>query len=170
MALRAASLGLHLLLAGLAFGGLFLLSDADGVPANLSPSLTGTVDIAVEHDSPLGLTLKLSRLRGQGLLIVSSETGSGSFLLSVPENWERTEVRSAPLKEVFVESSAVGFARWQIPRGAEVTFRLPQAPESILAHHPSVSPLRITAVLVDLPEETVEENVVLIQDTATLLW
>jgi hypothetical protein len=106
-------------------------------------------DIAVEHQEPLDLMLAISRRGGEGLLDIEHGNAETVFL-SLPDDWERIEVRDADLAAVTGEPPMFGFVRWTLPAGAGVRFRLPQAPSGLRLHHQSDAPLHLDITAVDL--------------------
>ena len=104
-----------------------------------------------------------------GLLTIASST-SETIHLSLPEEWKRGEVRGVALADIGREDATFGFIRWALPTKAEVTYKLPSVPTSLLVHNPSGSSLKIELTTIDLTKETVEKNVILVSKTPALLW
>ena len=135
-------------------------------PAEITPSVE-IIDIAFEHQAPLGVKLDMSTLRGSALVTIGHGSGQ-QIAVSVPADWERKGVRNVPVTEIVSESAMLGFVRWQFPSTAEVTFYAPVAPENIYVHNASDSPLKVTATRVDGTTEHIERSVRLLEDGGKL--
>ncbi|MBU0767227.1 hypothetical protein KKF55_05650 [Patescibacteria group bacterium] len=127
------------------------------------------VEIGVEHEFPLSIALSVSELKGSGLLDIKQE-GEEVVSISLPSSWQRKEVRNVSLSEVTEESASFGFKRYQLPAGASVTFAISQYPDTLLIHNPSGITMKVDLKIVDLQTNTVEANVVLVQDSPAQLW
>jgi len=128
-----------------------------------------TAEMGVEHTQPLSITLEMSARQGKALLFVTHEGEEETVYVSLPESWTRREVHSVPLHSV-VSESAFGFRRWRFPAGASVSFSVPAVPTTFFLHNPSTIPLKVTTVRVDLETESVERDVVLVQESPVQLW
>ena len=139
--------------------------------ASVQPSVFEPVrvEIGVEHELPLSLTFSVSELRGSGLIDIKQE-GEEIVSISLPSSWQRKEVRNVPLSEITEENTSFGFKRYQIPAGASVTFAIPQYPDTLLVHNPSGITMKVALTMVDLQTNTVETDVVLVQDSPAQLW
>jgi len=127
------------------------------------------VEIGVEHELPLSLSLSVSELKGSGLMDLHQE-GIEEVFISLPSSWQRKEVRNVPLSSITEENTSFGFTRYQIPAGASVTFAILKYPDTLLVHNPSGVTLKVALTMVDLQTNTVETNVVLVQDSPAQLW
>ncbi|MFH1670347.1 MAG: hypothetical protein ABIA92_02040 [Patescibacteria group bacterium] len=127
------------------------------------------VEIGVEHELPLSLSLSASELKGKGLMDIRQE-GEEMVFISLPSGWQRKEVRNVPLSSITQEDTSFGFTRYRIPAGASVTFAIPQYPDTLLVHNPSGIALKVALTMVNLQTNTVETNVVLVQDSPAQLW
>ncbi|MDD5469587.1 MAG: hypothetical protein PHO92_02185 [Candidatus Peribacteraceae bacterium] len=160
---------LHGFLAVGALCALAVVSVRSLPPTASLQQLTGTVDIAFEHQQPLAAHVKMSTLQGQSLIEISHE-GEEEVLVSVPSAWRRSEVKNAPLSSVLSEAPALGFTRWVFPPKAAVVFYAKEAPESLLIHNPTRVPLKVRAIRVRMETEEVEQEIVLIKDESVRLW
>ena len=95
-----------------------------------------TADIAIEHTAPLSMQFRMSTRNDQAIAEFLP-TGSGVALVSVPMNWQRSEVRGTPLKQLENEEPVFGYARWKIPSGTQITFSIMDAPQKVLLHNPT---------------------------------
>jgi hypothetical protein len=91
-------------------------------------------------------------------------------LLSVPSTWVRREVKNAPIHTVTSEAPSLGFTRWKLPARAGISFRIPDAPDSMILHNPSEVQMKLDLVQVDLLTEEVERDILLIQEDTVKLW
>ena len=119
--------------------------------------------IAIEHHQPLAVTLSISA-RGGIRLIDLSHDGTEHMFVSVPETWERSEVRGVPLSAVTSESPAMGFVRWTLPPKATVRFRARADFRKTTIHNPSKVPLTLRWTAVDLATNRAVHDVTLIKD------
>jgi len=126
-------------------------------------------DIAFEHQSPLSAVIRMSVLDGQALIEISHD-GNEAVSVSVPAHWKRSEIRNAPLESVTAEPIALGFRRWSFPARSSVTFFSSTAPAALLIHNPTAVQLKVQAVRVNLANETVEQDIALIQKDSTKIW
>lgn len=128
------------------------------------------VDIGIEHTEPTSVTLDISVLHGVAIVEVTSTDSTSESFVSVPDTWQRREVRNAAIADVTSEESAFGFTRWKLPAGATISYRVHKAPTQIIVHNPSTVPLQITTNYVDLETEVSDHNVFLLQDSSMALW
>jgi hypothetical protein len=145
-----------------AFVGLVLTTIFALVTKSSAPQLLGTVEIAVEHPSPLTLTVELTRQQGKEIITLGHDAKEGIHL-SVPEGWQRGEVRGAALSAFTAEPPTLGFRRWVVPASAAVTFHSDQAFEHMTIHNPSGVPVKIRYTGVDLDKQTADHEVYLLQ-------
>ncbi|MDD5623856.1 MAG: hypothetical protein PHI23_04060 [Candidatus Peribacteraceae bacterium] len=166
--------GLHVLAALFAIVAVVVLSQQalHGTSLDLTASLTETnmkADIGVEHTGPLSLSLSLSKGEGSGIADIG-QYGEETIAVSVPADWQRREVRGAPLASVTADPSTFGFTRWHLPPGTVISFGVPVSPASLILHNPSGVPLKVTLTRVDLEAQSVERDVVLVQESSVQLW
>ncbi len=129
-----------------------------------------TVDVGVEHYLPLGLTIDVSALNDESITEITNSEGGELVYVSVPDSWERREVRKATIAEITSEESSFGFTRWKLPPGATISYRSTSVPESMVIHNPSKISLKVTTNRVDLEQDTIEHDVTLVQEMSALLW
>ena len=128
-----------------------------------------TADIALEHALPAELELSMSTREHQAVVEIALH-GKEDMHLTVPSDWERTEVKHVALSDIVSEPAMFGFTRFRIPAGARVTYKVLNAPEHVLLHNPSKQPLKVTYTLVHLDTDEVLHDVVLLNDAAKKLW
>jgi len=163
------SIGLHGTLAVAALALLLIVTASQSGRFSASTSSqTDTVDIAVEHREILSLHVQMSERDGQALVMIGQE-GTETIAVSVPATWQRGEVRNASLDTITAEPPMLGFVRWQLPGNASVTFRVLHAPSQLLLHNPTNVPLKVSFVRVDLETDTVQQDVILVQEEAVVL-
>ncbi len=123
----------------------------------------GSIDIVVEHADSAAVTL-IRTPKGQGLADIRND-GEGPIAVSIPEEWERDEVRGAPLASITVGDASLGFRRWVIPSGTMVSFRIKETWNASTIRNASKEPLRLRVITLDLEEETSDSDTFLITDT-----
>ena len=158
----------------IAFGAFALLLGLGVQTAEQSPRLKAaltqnTVDIGIEHSGPLSMRFEYTT-RNEAALVRIEHGGNEHISISVPENWKRGEVSGAPLSEIRKDEPVFGFVRWHLPARTGVTFFVKQAPEHVVIHNPSQAAIKVITTKVNLSDETVERNIVLIQDSAVKIW
>ncbi len=125
--------------------------------------------IAVEHGTPLKLTLTVGEGKMPGMLDASHD-GTGPVKLSVPSGWTLREVRNAALKDVPADPPSLGFTRWVLPPRAVLSFSLPAPPTGLTVMNPSGIPLHVTLTRVDLAKDTAEEETFLLTEESLRLY
>jgi hypothetical protein len=128
-----------------------------------------TIDIGIEHDKPLALSFEMSSLGGVAIVEIGVD-GSERVGLSVPSSWIRREVRGAPIADVTSDEESFGFVRWSLPGSSSVSFRVPHTPGNVVLHNPSGVALKVNVTRVMLPDEVVERDVLLVQESSRELW
>lgn len=123
----------------------------------------GSIEIVVEHADSASLTL-IRTHDGLGLTDIRND-GQGPIAVSIPEEWERDEVRGAPLASITVGDASLGFRRWVIPRSAMVSFRVSETWSTSIIRNASKEPLRLRVITVNLEEDTTDSDTFLITDT-----
>ena len=127
------------------------------------------VEIGIEHNEPLSVSIEASEMKGKGLLEIE-QSGAEEILLSLPSDWIRKEVRNASIKDVTFETASLGFKRWHMPAGASILFELPKFPSSLIIHNPSKVTVKVSLTKVDMESGLVENEVVLVQEGPVKLW
>ena len=128
-----------------------------------------TVEIGIEHNEPLSVSIEASEMKGRGLFEIEQK-GSEKILLSVPGEWIRKEVRNASIKDVIYESASLGFKRWHMPAGSSILFELPKFPTSLIVHNPSKVTVKVALTKVDMESGSTENEVMLVQEGPVKLW
>lgn len=168
--LREAWVKKHGAPAGVGLIALIVLSMASVAPPVLLGSLNRTiVDIGVEHNEPLSLIMEVG-VNGDDAVVEFFSESPETILISVPSTWVRREVRNAPIHTVTSEPPSIGFTRWTLPARAGISFKVTDAPDSVILHNPSEVQMKLILNRVDLEKEEVERDVLLIQDDTVKLW
>ena len=160
----------HTAPAGLGFIALLILAMTSVSPPSFASVLhKNVVDIGVEHDKPLSLGMQVGLSDTAGYVEFYSETAE-TILLSVPSTWVRREVKNAQIHEVTSELPSLGYTRWTLPARAGISFSVPESPDSAILHNPTGVQMKLDIAFVDLLNDTVQKDVVLIQDDEVKLW
>jgi hypothetical protein len=120
--------------------------------------------IAVEHQDPLTVAISVAR-NPHGRLVELTHSGGKTIFASVPQSWERTEVRGAPLASITADTTEFGFTRWTLPAGATIVFRTDDMFDAISFANPSPAPLALRLVTVDLPSSRTNIESVIVTGT-----
>lgn len=125
--------------------------------------------IAVEHASPVTLSLTAKHARG-GILFEVGDA-SGAIYVSVPLSWRRREVRGVPVASVTTEGEGFGFARFHLPLKGSMAFFAPLSPSSLILHNPADSHLTLRLTLLDLEENRTDTRTILVErESQEILW
>ncbi len=124
--------------------------------------------IGIEHTGNAALTLTRTVDRRPQLFDVTNER-SETIRISLPAEWERGEVRGAPLTSITADEAMFGYRRWHLPGGATLSFRNPLPGSGMTVHNPSGLPLRLRVVTVDLGGNTTQRASYLLSDQSITL-
>ncbi|MBI3332268.1 hypothetical protein HYZ99_04940 [Candidatus Peregrinibacteria bacterium] len=140
--------------------------------SNFSRSATGPgTDIGIEHSEPLTVEFRFGvKQNAPSGLIEVTHDGTETVYVSLPDTWERREVRGRSLEDTPGEESEFGFVRWHIPQGATLSFRTAEMPRDLDMHNPSGIALKIRLVKVELMTGAVERNVILVKNAPVNVW
>lgn len=127
-------------------------------------------NMGIEHTKPLALRIEYTSKSGAALVNIAHENGEETAYISIPETWERREVRGVHINDVPPEEPSFGFIKWPLPAGSSVQFWVPVAPKNVVVHNPSGASLKIAVLQFDFLRNTVEQNILLIQKDTTTLW
>lgn len=130
---------------------------------------TESVEIGIEHTAPLALSIEMSTREDKSIVDISHNAEEKIFI-SVPADWERREVRSAPLDTVVADGTGLDYRRWHLPSGATVSYRVSYVIDQMTIHNPSELPVKVTLTRVDLNADTVERDILLIKESPKELW
>lgn len=161
---------MHLIVALSAFAlvGTLLLGTMKRLSMQAESAARPPVDVAVEHGASLTFTVTASAGQGRGIVELGRD-GTETVHVSVPETWQRREVRGAPLEAAIGEPPAMGFRRWTIPPGATLSFWMDDAPR-IRIQNPSGKALLVESKRVDVRTGKVEKEMTLVKDGPLDLW
>ncbi len=160
----------HAAAAGVGMVAIVILTIASVSSPSLASRLQrSVVDIGIEHQKPLTLSMEVG-VQHTGANVEFFSESDETILISVPSNWVRREVKNAPIDTVSAEPPSLGFTRWTLPPRAGISFRLSEAPESLILHNPTEVQMMLNLARVDLPTNTVNKDVILIQGNTQRLW
>lgn len=166
-------LGMHLTIAGSAIAVILMLGMVDRATfstgrSNAAQSMPST--IGLEHDGPLTLSVLIARKEKAGY--VSLTNGSDETIhVSVPSDWQRSEVTGAPLSAVTSDIPVFGFTRWSLPARAGIKMLLSVAPDSLFFDSTSKASTAVDLQTVDLVTLQTSSRVVLLQTQLLVpLW
>jgi hypothetical protein len=126
------------------------------------------VEIAVEHTRPGGLSITHS-IGGSAHLVDITNDSDETLGVSLPDTWERDEVRNVPLASLVGSGASLGFRRWTLPPNASVTFETDADIDDLSVHNPSNIPLRVRVTTVDLKKNTTNTDSYLLQENPLTL-
>jgi hypothetical protein len=161
---------MHLLLgvSAVALAGTLLLGTMKKLSMQAQNDALPPADVAIEHAAPITLRVVTSTGRTKGIVELGRD-GTESVKVSVPETWERREVRGAALDAAAGEPAAMGFRRWTIPAGATLSFWTPGSAR-VRVQNPSGVPVLVHAKRIHLDTNAVDEQTTLLKDAPLTLW
>lgn len=160
----------HIVPAGFGLIALIVLSTYAMSGPSLASVLGKTVvDIGVEHEKPLSLTMEVGVNGKSGMIEFFTETDE-NILISVPSTWIRREVWNAPIETVTSEPPSLGLSRWTLPPRSGISFTMRDAPDSVILHNPTGVQMKLNLTYIDVVSDTVKREVVLIQEDTKKLW
>lgn len=129
------------------------------------PASDGVMDVqfAIEHTQPASIGITRS-IGGEEHFIDISNTNEEIIFVSLPEAWQRDEVRNVPLASLTADEPSLGYARWHLPPSASVTFESPNEWDDLTIHNPSGIVLQVQVTTVDLRTHKTTEDVYLVQE------
>lgn len=148
-----------------------LLAELISNSSTIIPSgtlMNRSAEIGLEHTKPVTLTLSFTTNGSKGVADIRHDALE-TIHVSLPSSWIRREVGGVPLAAVASDEPALGFTRWSVPTGAVVSFDI-TPPSTILLHNPSGIPTEVELTRVDLAKNSVERDIILVQEGSTLLW
>jgi hypothetical protein len=146
----------------LILGLLMLLSQA-------ASKNTHQAEMAIEHTSPLTISLDIHSLLRGGVIKISHD-GNEIIGVSVPESWDLEEIHGMALTDLQTDPPEFGFTRYHIEKGITLTFVSTKGPDDILLHNPSEIPISIDLTRIDLSKEKTKRRSILIQKSPVSLW
>ncbi len=132
---------------------------------NAKNSAAVVAEIGLQHETPTAVDMLVAR-KGELGHIEINNSSAFPLKVSLPEDWERTEVRGGSIWLVTQEDPDFGFIRWTIPAKMGMTLRTKQAPDSVLLHSPSGQTASVRITSVDLATDEKHERTLLFQNTA----
>ncbi len=167
------SIGMHLLISGSAIAVLILLGMVDRVTFStlLSRAANDTpTTIGLEFVEPLRLSVLVARKSSTGYASIRNDS-TRLIRVSVPLDWQRTEVSGATLSEIVSDEPVFGFVRFSLPAGSEIRFLTPNVPGALFFDTTSKSTAAISIRTIDLIEQSVSDQAVLLQkNVLAKLW
>ena len=162
----------HLILSGIALtiaaliGGQSVLDSVNQKASLLEKQ--GTAIIAIEHTSPASIRFEISFKENSALLhLINKEA---DIAISLPEDWQRGEVKGVSLSSIKSDPPAFGFIRWSIPKNIQIQFRIPNTPTKAIVHNPSESSLKVTLATLNLETDEFNQNIFLLKEDPVTLW
>jgi hypothetical protein len=126
------------------------------------------IDLTVEHDAPFGLTLSLST-QGETRFVEIGNESADTVHVSLPEAWERREVRNVPLLSIASSEPSHGSIRWTLPAGAFVSYRSETPWSQLVVRNPSKIPFKINLAIINLETLETERDIILVKDKPVVI-
>lgn len=121
------------------------------------------VEIGVEHAAPASMTITRSAGKATSLTDVRNDS-SIPLSVSLPDDWERGEVKGGSLSDLIGDGPNFGFRRWTLPSGMSVSFSASYAWNELTLHNADETALHVKIVTIDLEKNTRETESYLVMD------
>lgn len=165
-------LGTHFgaaLLALLTAGGLLSAGSLASLLAPSTPT-SGTAPLTLAYTQPLTLTVAVGRRGDGGIVDVAQVGGTETAHVTLPAEWERTEVSGIPLENAGSTPLSLHWTSWELPPGTRLRFVT-----TLLAGHadlalPSGVPISLTVIRADLDSGESTQETRLLQGSSVTLW
>jgi hypothetical protein len=125
-------------------------------------------DLIVEHTASFGLGVSVSTA-GDTRFAEITNGGTETIHVSLPEHWERREVRNVPLFDILSSVTSSGSVRWSLPVRAAVSYRTDIPWSHIVVRNPSKIPFKIDLAIVNLETQETERDVILVKDKPVII-
>lgn len=156
-------LSVHVRAAALALLPLLIWGTYHAVSVERAALLEPPVEIGVEHDGSGGIAIAHGMGGNAHMTDIANESAAVMYV-SLPADWQRDEIRGAPLASLTVEAPIFGFRRWSIPPGATVSYRTPADWRALTVHNPAGTLLRVKVTTVYLDRNEADTDVYLLND------
>jgi hypothetical protein len=157
---------LHARLAGLTLIALVLWGATMVQLRQRTEDALPTAEFAIEHSQAGGISVTRT-VAGLGPVDIRNDSDE-TVHVSIPETWQRDEVRGAPLASVIADEPSLGFRRWALPARSSVTFMADHLWNKLHIRNISDVPLRLKVVTVDVDNATGVTESTLIDDESLL--
>lgn len=127
-----------------------------------------SIDIGVEHEGSAAIALTFAVTSPAPLIDIGNE-GKEPVRISLPDTWQRGEVRFVPLAAIDAKESGFGYRSWTLPPRAVLSFRAPSAWNALSVFNPSGTPLFVRVVRVNLTTSTTEHDAYIVTKEALVL-
>jgi hypothetical protein len=154
-------------LSAVTLAGVLLLTVSANRARTIKEEEAPLAEVAIEHEKAATLSVHQSTGKGEGIIEFSAE-GSDTAI-SVPETWQRREVRGGTLDRVTADPPSLGFTRWTLPSGITVSFRA-EGNLRLVVRNASPTPLLVLGKRVDVVTGKTDERSILIKEKAEALW
>lgn len=150
--------GKSLLLGLLLLGALSALLSRQPVGSPAEPAT-----MVVEHAGGTKIGMVLTTKSGSGLLDLTVRSKEQVFV-SVPETWQLTQVRGAPLSSIEQGESTLGFRRVGAPPAVTLTFYCPSSPGAVTVMNAPGLPMEVSLERISLETSSVRSQSKLFTD------
>jgi hypothetical protein len=134
--------------------------------SNADPA--ATYDVTVEHRSTFGLSISLGKSALSRFVEIGNQ-GDSPISVTLPETWQRMEVRNVPLQSVSAGEPSLGYVRWTLPAGANVSYRSADDWSMLVIHNPSKIPFKILLATVNVDTKETDRDIILVKDRPVTL-
>lgn len=166
-------LGTHVgaaVLALLTAGAFLSVGSLASLLSPAGPANTGTAPLTLAYTQPLTLTVAVGRRGNGGIIDIAQEGGTETAHVTLPAEWERTEVWGVAIDQVSSTPLSLHWNSWELPPGSRLRFMA----KSLAAHAdlalPSGVPISLTVMRADLDAGTSEQETKLLQGSSVTLW
>lgn len=136
-------------------------------PADTADVPMERAGIGIEHRQPLPVTILASRAGAQ-TRIELRHTGEETIRLSVPAQWQETEIRGAKMSDV-ATGTAFGVRTYGLPPNVAIVFSARNV-SGLDLYNPSRIPVNVLLKRIDDDAGFADESSVLIQESPSTIW
>lgn len=141
------------------------------VLALLTPADTPeTAILTLAYTKPLSLSFSVGLTDGGGVLDIAQKDGIETVHITLPADWERSEVAGADLDDASSTPLSAHWTSWELPPSSRLRFLAPRLPAHAELSLPSGVPLSLTIIRADLDHGTTVRSERLLQESRVTLW
>ncbi len=126
--------------------------------------------LTLAYTKPLSLSVSVGARNGGGVVDIAQEHGTETVHITLPADWERSEVSGAALEEATSSPLSAHWTSWKVPTESRLRFLVPRLPDHAELSLPSGVPLSLTITKADLSQGTSIRSERLLQENRVTLW
>ncbi len=136
----------------------------------ITPESIETTVLTLAYTKPLALSVSVGTRAGGGIVDIAQDGGNETIHVTVPADWQRTEVSGATLEDASATPLSIHWTSWRLPAATRLRFAVPTLPPHAALSLPSALPISLTVTKIDLIAGTTSQSSVLVKDSEAPLW